>query len=331
MISDPDSPCYLSPQGQYQRGRGQRNISWCRRLRRFPKISLVLVCVLLSAATVPLAAAQKTAAAHVERGYELLAQARREIQDRRRDQLLVAASKAFSHAYQLAGPRTKAQVLIGAAQGYLLMQRPPRVFPFLWSAPPLQRAEKNLQQALVLHPQNSAAALLMGVVLWRQAEATASQRHEKQQRSAQYFSRAAQLGMPIQLSAHARRAASTSLPQFSVNDTIVVLRYVDARRTGRPQDVLLCYRRRDKAAHSYGVVVSAARAYPLIADRATGAMARTVGVDDCKLVIEPDGRAVIAAVFGRAGRRVAERFAWDGKRFVFLGERFQPPEVQPHR
>ena len=121
MISDPDSPCYLSPQGQYQRGRGQRRGTFFAGNR----LSLVLVCVLLSAATVPLAAAQKTAAAHVERGYELLAQARREIQDRRRDQLLVAASKAFSHAYQLAGPRTKAQVLIGAAQGYLLMKRPP--------------------------------------------------------------------------------------------------------------------------------------------------------------------------------------------------------------
>src|SRR5215475_907786 len=107
---------------------------------------------------------------HAEHGYALLVQARLETESASRERLLTAAIAAFKAAYQSEPVElpTQLHALVGAAQAELLVQHPRRVFPFLWQATPLQRAEKNLQQALVLQPDNAAATFLLGLVYWRQ-------------------------------------------------------------------------------------------------------------------------------------------------------------------
>jgi hypothetical protein len=146
--------------------------------------------------------------------------------------------------------------LVGAAQAYLLVQHPRRVFPFLWQATPLQHAEKNLQQALVLQADNAAATFLFGLVYWRQATQAAGQQQDTFERSQHYLTQAAGLGLPIRLT-------STPEPQdspvtlFGVEDTVVALRYVDARGVGRMDDLIFVYR---SAAHEalFAVVVTEA-------------------------------------------------------------------------
>src|SRR4029450_8924627 len=96
---------------------------------------------------------------YMAQGYAVLLQARHTGDGQRREQLVAEAVAAFKDAYQLAGPTVQMQALVGAAQGYLLMQSPRPHFPFLWQATPLQRAEKSLQQALFLQPDNGAAVL----------------------------------------------------------------------------------------------------------------------------------------------------------------------------
>ena len=132
-----------------------------------------------------LAVVSEPAPEHVERGYALLAQARLEAESATRERLLTEAIAAFKEAYQSepTDPTMQVQALLGAAQAYLLVQSPRRVFPFLWQATPLQRAEKNLQQALVLQPDNAAAAFLLGLVYWRQAAQAAGQQQDALERS----------------------------------------------------------------------------------------------------------------------------------------------------
>src|SRR5262249_59673149 len=98
-------------------------------------------------------------------------QARVETDSVARERLLSTAIAAFKEAYQAEPPDLPSQVqaLLGAAQAYLLVQSPHRVFPFLWQAAPLPRAGKTLHQALVLKPDNTPAALLLRTVSSRQA------------------------------------------------------------------------------------------------------------------------------------------------------------------
>ena len=114
-----------------------------------------------------LAVVSEPAQEHAERGYALLAQARLETESATRERLLTAAIAAFKEAYQSepTDPTIQVHALLGAAQAELLVQHPRRVFPFLWQATPLQRAEKNLQQALFLQPDNAAATFLLGLVI----------------------------------------------------------------------------------------------------------------------------------------------------------------------
>src|SRR5713101_468147 len=173
-----------------------------------------------------LAVVSRPAQEYADRGYALLVQARLEAESSTRERLLTAATAAFKEAYQSEPTDLTMQVhaLLGAAQAELLVQHPRRVFPFLWQATPLQRAEKNLQQALFIQPDNAAAALLLGIVYWRQAAQDAGQQ-DVLERSKYYLTQAAGLGLPIRLSPTpgAREDSSTG---FSVDDTVLALRYV---------------------------------------------------------------------------------------------------------
>src|SRR5262245_31338024 len=156
---------------------------------------------------------------HAERGYVLLGQARLEAENAARERLLTAAIAAFKAAYQSepVDPTMQVHALLGAAQAELLVQHPRRVFPFLWQATPLQRAEKNLQQALVLQPDNAAATFFLGLVYWRQAAQAPGQQQDSLKRSQYYLTRAASLGIPIRLSSTPEQQESP-VTLFDVED-----------------------------------------------------------------------------------------------------------------
>lgn len=279
---------------------------------------LILAWTLL---TVTGALALQTAQEHLDHGYDLLAQARHTAAAAQREQLLATATDAFSKAYQQAGQDGKVHALIGAAQAYLLMHKAPAVFPFLWSAPPLQRAARSLQQALVLQPDNSAALLLMGLTLWRQAHAATAPEHPDTQRSLTYLARAAALGIPIQLPSVPTHPSTSTLTPFGVDDTVLVVRHVDARGTGKTTDLLLAYRISKTHAGDYAVVISSGIAYPLTTPRVNGTMAPEVQLDDLKMTPGPYPQPIIVAVLDHEGRQVEKRFVWHASRFVFIGER----------
>jgi hypothetical protein len=264
--------------------------------------------------------ALQTTQAHLDRGYTLLAQARHTQSEGQHGQRLSAAVEAFSHAYQQASPDDKVHALVGAAQAYLRMRKAPAVFPFLWSAPPLQRAERSLQQALVLQPNSRAAVLLMGLTLWRQAKTEAGSQHQLYQRSLTYLAQAAALGIPLQLPTTPAEPLPAGLTPLSVHDTILVVREVDARGTGNAADLLLAYHTSGIQAHDYGVVVSAGIAYPLTTSLVNGTMALAANLDDLKIVPGPHNRPMVVAVVQQDGRQIEKHFVWHASRFVFIGE-----------
>jgi hypothetical protein len=255
---------------------------------------------------------------HVEHGYALVAQARLEIESAPREHLLSGAIAAFKEAYQSepTDPPSQVHALLGAAQAYLLVQSPRRVFPFLWQATPLQRAEKSLQQALVLQPDNAAAALLLGIVSWRQAAQTTGQQQDVLERSQYYLTQAATLGLPIRLSSSPGRQADTGTG-FGVHDTIVALRYIDARGVGRMDDLLFVYQ---LAASEplFGVVVVARQAHPLTLDSATGALAPYGLLEDISMLPQPSKQPVLVLRLRQGTQSRDTRFTWDGAHFVSL-------------
>src|SRR5919109_2244142 len=165
-------------------------------MRRLGKIVL-LALVLATSGSLACTLGLQSAEVYMARGYALLLQARHTGDGPRRERLIAEAVAAFKAAYQLAGHVVQAQALVGAAQGYLLMQSPRPHFPFLWQATPLQRAEKSLQQAVFLRPDNAAAVLLLALVYQRQAWLAKAQQAEQLQRSNVYLVRAAALGLPV--------------------------------------------------------------------------------------------------------------------------------------
>jgi hypothetical protein len=255
---------------------------------------------------------------HVERGYALVAQARLEAESATRERLLSGAIAAFKEAYQSepTDPPSQVQALLGAAQAYLLVQSPRRVFPFLWQATPLQRAEKSLQQALVLQPDNAAAALLLGVVYWRQAAQARGQQQDALERSQYYLTQAATLGLPIRLSSSPGRQAET-ITGFGVEDTIAALRYIDARGVGRLDDLIFVYR---SAASEplFGVVVVARQAQPLTLDSATGALAPQGLLEAITTVPQPGKQPILVLRLRQGTQSIDTRFIWDRVRFVSL-------------
>lgn len=256
------------------------------------------------------------AQAQVERGYAFLAQAHLESESTARDRLLTAATAAFKAAYQSepVAPAMQVQALLGASQASLFVQSPRRAFPFLWQATPLQRAEKNLQQALVLQPDNAAAVFLLGLVYWRQATQAAGQQHDVLARSRAYLTQAAALGVPIQVSSRPVRS-DTPLTWFNVEDTVVALRYVDARGVGRMDDLIFIYRSAARQA-LFGVAIAGRQGYPLATDSATGTLALQ-GLPESISTVPQPGKAPLLVLRLRQGTQVIDtRFTWDGAGFV---------------
>ncbi len=251
----------------------------------------------------------ETARELVMRGDRLLHQARAEPEGASRERRVSQAVDAFSKAYGLGRRQAKMHALIGAAQGYLLMRKAPSQFPFLWSAPPLKRAEKSLQHVLALAPDQAAANLLMGIALWRRAESATSSAEELRSRSEHYLRQAMKAGIDVQW------PASELVPgRFTIGDTILALQYADARGTGRIEDLVFVYRRQPEA-HCYGVVMSAGTAYPLIGDAATGRMASTATLTALDVVPQASGHPFITLLWEAGGRSNHIDFQWNGTSF----------------
>ena len=265
-----------------------------------------------------LAVVSEPAPEHAERGYVFLTQARLEAGSATRERLLTEAIAAFKAAYQSepTEPTIQVNALVGAAQAELLVQHPRRVFPFLWQATPLQRAEKNLQQALFLQPDNTAAIFLLGLVYWRQAFQVSGQQQDLLARSQHYLTQAASLGIPIRLaSTPARQDSPVTL--FNVEDTVVALRYVEARGVGKMDDLIFVYR---PAAHEalFAVVVTGRQAYPLAADSASGALATQGRLEAITTTPQPDKSPILVLRLRQGTQCIDARFIWDGVRFVSL-------------
>ncbi len=268
----------------------------------------------------PWATALQSVTHHIDRSYALLVEAQQEHTDTRREQLLHTASKAFAQAYQLAGPRSKVEALLGASQTYLLMRHPPKVFPFLWSASPLQRAEKSLQQALVLDTKNGAAALLMGLVLWRQADTMPDRRDTLKQRSRTYLWQAREAGFPVQIPGQTMSSLSASPPLFAIHHGLRTLRYADTRGTGSPLDLLFCYHTPQHPTHIYGVVVIQQQAYPLSSASATRQVPPAEDVEACTVAPRSHEPPLVVAIVRHNTQRIHRMFRWDGRQFMFVGE-----------
>jgi len=284
------------------------------------RVWIIGLAVSIGVVYVHLALAVVSGAAHeyVERGYTHLAQARVEAESAARERFLTVAIAAFKEAYQAEPPDPPVQVhaLLGAAQAYLLVQFPRRVFPFLWQATPLQRAEKSLQQALVLQPDNAAAALLLGIVYWRQAAQAVRQQGDSRERSTYYLNQAAGLGLPIALTPPPERHEHPCTG-FSVEDTIVALRYVDARGAGRMDDLLFVYQSA-ASAPLCGAVVTGRQAHALTLDTATGSLAPHGLLESITTLSQPGQQPILALRLRQGTQMMDLHFTWDGAHFVPL-------------
>jgi hypothetical protein len=265
-----------------------------------------------------LAVVSEPAQDYAERGYMLLMQARIETESSSRERLLTAAIATFKAAYQSepTEPTIQVHALLGAAQAELLVQHPRRVFPFLWQATPLQRAEKNLQQALVLQPDNAAATFLLGLVYWRQAAQAPGQQQATRERSQYYLTQAASLGIPIRLASMPERQDSL-VTLFDVEDTVVALRYVDVRGVGKADDLIFVYR---PAAREtlFAVVVTERQVSPLATDSATGALAPRGLLETITTVSQPGKSPILLLRLRQGTQSIDTRFTWDGAGFVAL-------------
>ena len=270
---------------------------------------LIVTALLVFGYMAASAAAENPAAARdIARGHALLAAARVESVGEERETLLSEAVEAFKSSYRWFGRDTQVRALLGAAQGYLMMQTPRRVFPFLWQATPLQRAERTAQQALVMQPDNPAASFLLALIYWRQAMI------DKDPAAAmalgnQYAVRAADLGMPLVVPGV---LAGGSPHAFVMGDASLLLRYADARGTGQPADLLFVY---GKGGNRYvSVVVAMGKAYPLLADAMNGTAASAFV--DANVEPQPQGAPRIVIHAQRSGRLTAESFVWNGEGFA---------------
>ena len=270
---------------------------------------VIVTALLVFGYTANWAAAENPAAARdIARGHALLTAARLEAAGEERETLLAEAVEAFKSSYRWFGRDTQVRALLGAAQGYLMMQTPRRVFPFLWQATPLQRAERTAQQALVMQPDNPAAAFLLALIYWRQAMI------DKDPAAAlalgnQYAVKAADLGMPVAVPGV---LADGSPHAFVMGDASLLLRYADARGTGQPADLLFVY---GKGGSRYvSVVVAMGKAYPLPAEAMNAtAVSAFIGAN---VEPQPQGAPRVVIHARRNGRQIAESFVWNGDGFV---------------
>ena len=256
-----------------------------------------------------LAGGAPAAEREIARGHALLAAARLEATGEEREALLSEAVEAFKSGYRWFGRGTQVRSLLGAAQGYLMMQAPRRVFPFLWQATPLQRAERSAQQALVMQPDNPAAAFLLALVHSRYAQG-AEEPYEAAALSREYALQAAQLGLPVVMPG---AAAGDSPPRYHLNDTLLAVMHVDARGTGEPDDLLFIYAKRH--GRCIGVVVVDGKSYPLTTDRSAGSLCSNGTFERALVEAQPTGADRIVVLVRQQGGQGEVGFVWNGSGF----------------
>ena len=245
----------------------------------------------------------------IARGHALLVAARLEVADQKREALLSQAVEAFKSGYRWFGRGTQVRSLLGAAQGYLMMQTPRRVFPFLWQATPLQRAERTAHQAMVMQPDGPAAAFLLALVHSRYALA-AGDPSEAAGLSREYTLRAAALGLPVVAPG---AAPSNHGQHFELNDTLLAFMYFDGRGTGEPDDLLFIYEKGDN--RYFGVVVADGETYTLSEDGSSGSLFSSGTFDGVVVEARPEGFSRVIAFVRRQGVRGEISFVWNGEGF----------------
>jgi hypothetical protein len=104
---------------------------------------------------------------------------------------------------------------------------------------------------------------------------------------------------------------------FSLEDTIVALRYIDARGVGRMDDLLFVFR---PAAHEvlFAMVVTGRQAYPLAMESATGSLAPQGLLDAITTTPQPGKPPILVLRLRQGTQSLDARFTWDRVRFVSL-------------
>lgn len=274
-------------------------------------VGIVTALLVFGYTAFALAGGSPEAEREIARGHALLTAAGLERSEEAREERLSEAVEAFKSGYRWFGRSTQVRSLLGAAQGYLMMQTPRRVFPFLWQATPLQRAERSAQQALVMQPDNAAAAFLLALVHGRYAQA-AEDPSEAAALSSEYASKAAGLGMPV-----AAAGGAVNSPQpFHLHDTFLVLMYGDITGAGSPDDLLFIYEKRD--GRRVGVVVTAGKAYPLTAETSAGVLLSGEKFEGAVVEAQPSGTPRVVVFTRQQGVPTEVSFAWNGNGFDAL-------------
>ena len=274
-------------------------------------VSIVTALLLFGYTAIALADGSPQAEREIARGHALLMEARLEVPVEAREGLLSDAVEAFKSGYRWFGSNTQVRCLLGAAQGYLMMEAPRRVFPFLWQATPLQRAERSAQQALVMQPDNPAAAFLLYLIHGRYAQAEEDPA-EAAALSREYASRAAALGMPVGPAGEAVNA----LQPFQLQDTFLVLMYGDIRGAGAPDDLLFIYEKPDD--RRLGVVVVDGNAYPLTTETSTGSLLAGETFEGVTVEARPPDTPRVVVLTRQQGVPTELSFAWNGNGFDML-------------
>ena len=272
-------------------------------------LSIVSALFVFGYTAVVLAGGSPVAEGEIARGHALLVAARLEAAGEEREALLSEAVEAFKSGYRWFGHGTQVRSLLGAAQGYLMMQAPRRVFPFLWQATPLQRAERSAQQALVMQPDNPAAAFLLALVHGRYAR-TAEDPSEAAALSREYALQAAGLGMPL-----AAPSMTGESPQpFHLHDPFLMLMFTDTRGTGKPDDLVFIYEKADD--RCFGVVVADGKAYTLTTDVSTGLLFSCETLEGAIVEAQPPGTPRVVILIRQQGVQAEVSFVWNGNGFV---------------
>lgn len=272
-------------------------------------LSIVSALFVLGYTAAVFAGGSPEAEREIARGHTLLALARLEAEGDKREALLSEAVEAFKSGYRWFGRSTQVRCLLGAAQGYLMMQAPRRVFPFLWQATSLERAERSAQQALVMQPDSPAAALLLALVHERHAQA-AEGPPEAAALSKEYAMQAAELGLPV---AAPGAEADDSRRLFHLQDTLLAVMHIDGRGMGEPDDLLFIYEKRDDG--RFGVVIAGRNSYPLTTDASTESLFSQGTFAGVLIEARPPGASRIVILVRQHGVQNEVPFVWNGNGF----------------
>jgi hypothetical protein len=104
---------------------------------------------------------------------------------------------------------------------------------------------------------------------------------------------------------------------FSLQDTVVALRYIDARGIGRTDDLLFVFR---PASHEtlFAVVVTGRQAYQLATESATGSLAPRGILEAITTTPQPGKPPILVLRLRQGTQSIDTHFTWDGVRFVSL-------------